>query len=199
MKRYLMAFAVVATLSFSAGACVNAQQSPPALLSDFVQQSEIMPGESYNVLRMEVDLTGDGVPELLLAKALPNGRSGEQEWFAYSNLGNQQYRRLGIMDFSFLLFRLDAQGKLLVYDTGLQVMVTYQVDSSGFHEVSRQSGVVAGGAEWQKFADWRKSAGLRVLSADLNDLQTNASPTWTDVLTQKPVAGVGPLTGVVIQ
>ena len=39
--------------------------------------------------------------------------------------------------------------------------------------------------------------GLKVLSADLKDLETSADPTWTDLLRNEVVPGVGPLTGLV--
>jgi hypothetical protein len=152
------------------------QQAQTALVDHFEQLAEIIPGQNYRVLRMDLDLTGDGVPDLLLAPIRPDGQSGTPEWFVYQNLGNQQYRFLDFMDFSFLLFRIDDKGQLVLFDKDLGSLFTYSTTSSGFQQVSVQNTVDIGGPEWQKFADWRKTVGLRVLATSLSDAETNPTP-----------------------
>jgi hypothetical protein len=191
--------ALVLSIGCGSTARVNGQQGPMGLLEHFEQTSEILPGEPYQVLRMDLDLTGDGVPEMLLSKALSDGRSGEQEWLIYAKAGEGQYRMLGILDFSFQTFRFTEQQKLLVYDKGLGVLATYRLDATGPHEESRQAGVAAGGPEWAAFKSWREAAHLKVLSADLQDLSTSADPRWTDLITNDVVPGVGRLEGTVVQ
>ena len=86
---------------------------------------------------MSIDLDGDGTPELLLAKNSIAGRSGQQEWLVYTTAGNQQYRYFGTLECSFLLFRLNEHGRLILYDGDIQAVVEYRVAADGFHEESR--------------------------------------------------------------
>jgi hypothetical protein len=194
----LVAIALTMAISCSHAVPASGQQVQVALLEHFEEKSQMLPDEPYRVLRIDLDITGDGVAELLLAKTLPSGRSGEQEWFVYSKVGDTQYRLLGVMDFSFQLFRLSEDSKLIVYDPGLGVLVAYRVDSAGFHEESRRSDVAAGGEEWEAFGSWRKAVKLKVLSVEVKDLETSADPKWTDLLNNQVISGVGNLAGLVV-
>lgn len=167
------------------------------LLDDFIQRSEILPGESFNILRMSIDLNGDGTSELLLAKNPTDGRSGQQEWFVYTTAGNQQYRFFGVLESSFLLFRLNDQGRLILYDNDITAVVEYSVAADGFHEESRvpTSNV---DAESALFKTWRTRASLVVLFVDLNELETATDPKWINLLTNEAMPGVGRLTGTVV-
>ncbi len=198
MRRGFVAIAVAMALSCSRAAPANGQQVEVPLLEHFEEKSQMLPDEPYRVLRIDLDVTGDGAAELLLAKTLPGGRSGEQEWFVYTGAGDARYRLLGVLDFSFLLFRANAESGLVVYDAGLGVLVTYRVDSAGFHEESRRSDIAIGGPEWEAFDSWRKEVRLKVLSAEISDLETNADPKWTDVLKNEVIPGVGNFVGLTI-
>lgn len=177
----------------------SGQQGAVRLLEHFRRSSEIRPGQPYQVLRMDLDLTGDATAEMLLSRVLPDGRSGEQEWFIYTRVGEGQYRLLGILDFSYLMFRMGGEQRLILYDRGLGVLVTYRGDSTGLHEEARQTGVVAGGPEWDAFRAWRETSHLRVLSVAIGDLLANSDPTWTDLLSNEVVPGVGRLEATVVE
>jgi hypothetical protein len=178
--------------------CSNnvAKSAEVQLLDDFIQRSEIVPGESFDILRMNIDVNGDGTPELLLAKSPTVGRSKEQEWFVYTATGNQQYRFFGILDCSFLLFRVTG-GRLILYAADIAAVVEYSVGADGFHEVSRVP-MTNVDAESALFKTWRTSSNLVVLSADLAALNTATDPRWVNLLTHEAMPGVGRLTGTVV-
>lgn len=191
--------AIVLSVGCASAGRMNGEQGPIDLLEHFEETSQVIPGEPCQVLRMDLDLTGDGVKELLLAKGAADGRSGEQEWLLYFSVGNGQYRHIGLLDFSFQMFRIDDQKRVLIYDKGLGVLVKYRVDGNGPHEEVRQGAGVVGGPEWALFKEWREREHLRVLSADLRGLTTSTNPTWTDLVSAEPVAGVGRLEGTVVR
>ena len=76
--------------------------------------------------------------------------------------------------------------------------MTYRVGSAGFEEVSREDGVSATGTAAADFESWRKQVGLRLLSADLKDLEASAEPKWIDASTMEVVAGVAGFVGLVV-
>jgi hypothetical protein len=102
------------------------------------------------------------------------------------------------LEFSFLLFRLNQQGRLFVYENDLAALVEYSVAHDAFHEGSRvpTSNV---DAESALFKTWRTSSSLVVLSVDLAELDTAADPKWVNLLTNEAVPGVGRLTGMVVR
>jgi hypothetical protein len=167
------------------------------LLDDFVQRSEILPDESVNVLRMSIDLNGDGNRELLLAKSSNVSRSAQQEWFVYTPAGDLQYRFVGVLEFSFLLFRVNEQKRVVLYDNDLGSTLEYSMAADGFHEEARVPTANVD-AESTLFKNWRTDTSLVVLSADLNDLDTATNPVWRDLLTNEPVPGIGRLSGTVV-
>jgi hypothetical protein len=168
--------------------CLAAAQE--RLLVHFAGKASIDPTFPTQVFRIDLDVTGDGVPELLLANTALAGTSGVQGWHVYSKTADERYRYLGVGEFSYLLFRLAADGSgLMAYyksEIGKGAIVTYRVDATGFHEVSRQEGVVAGSDEWKQFEEWRTQVGLKVLAAQFSDVLGNASPAWTDVIGREP-------------
>jgi hypothetical protein len=198
LRRGFAAIALTMAIGCSRAAPAIGQEVQVPLLKHFEEKSQMLPDEPYRVLRIDLDITGDGVAELLLAKTLPNGGSGEQEWFVYSKIEDTRYRLLAVMDFSFRLFRMSEKSKLVLYDRGLGVLVAYRVDGAGFHEESRRSDVAAGGQEWEAFDSWRRAARLKVLSVEVKDLETNADPKWTDLLNNEVISGVGNLAGLVV-
>lgn len=182
------------SVSTSLIALLISLNGPPqiTLIDDFTVRSEVLPGLSYNVLRIDLDVTGDATPEVLLAHSRSQGTSGIQEWFVYSEVGAGKYKLLAVVGFSYLTFRIDGQGdtqRLLAYyrgqDHGVGAIVTYRVDTTGFHEESRTEQAVAGGAEWSEFETWRREAGVKVLSAELERIRGDQA-VWTDILTTEP-------------
>lgn len=181
-----------------------AQGQGISLMEHFRKKAEILPGVTYDVFRLDLDVTGDGVPELFLAHSGSAGTSGTEEWFAYQRAPDGRYRLLDTLAFSYLGFELTGDPlRFVAYykggEVGTGALATYRVDASGFQEESRRDGVPAGGTEWRDFDVWRKQVHLKVLAIDLRELETSADPVWTDLLNKnETVPGVSSLTGLVV-
>jgi hypothetical protein len=157
---------------------------PLNLMSQFEDLAQIIPGE--RVLRMDLDVSGDGRPELLLAKENPHG----QGWLVYSWVDEaRRVKYVGTAYFSFLLFKLQqepAPPRIVASvpgDGGESSLVAYRIDQS-VTEVALDKRLALG-----DFASWRKSAGLKVWSVDFVDLATKAAPKWEVVLGEAPRGG----------
>jgi hypothetical protein len=169
----------------SAGHTSHASE-PQTLMGQFEDEAQIIPGE--HVLRMDLDVTGDGRPELLLAKENPHG----QGWLVYSWVeGGRQVKYVGTAYFSFLLFKLQnkpAPPRIVASvpgEGGENRIVAYQIDQSVTEVALDADKPLAFG----DFASWRKSAGLKVWSVDWVDLATKAAPTWEVILGETPRRG----------
>jgi hypothetical protein len=141
-------------------AVARTESADMPLLEHFEEKSEVLPGLPCTVLRFDADITGDGTPELFLAQSQTSGSSGIQMWFVYARLGNDRYKFLGDLGFSYLLFQISEEPKRLTtyYDTqrGAGALVTFRLDDAGgFQEESRQEGVSAWGAAQGEFEAWR--------------------------------------------
>ena len=193
MRKLSMILAIV-SCSCMWTAPSSGQQVAVPLLRHFIEESQLDPEEPYDVLRMDLDLNGDGILELLLAKAHPAIPTGLQGWFVYTRVGDHEYRPWDGREFSFLLFRVD-QARLIVYSPGLKALLKYRVDAAGFHEESRQP---AAGPESDAFKAWRETVRLKVLSVKLSELRTSTDPVWTDLLTRAVVPDVGNFAGYTV-
>lgn len=178
-----LALAVLSQVACFAGA-------QERLLVHFAGKSSIDPSFPTQVFRIEIDVTGDGVPEVLLANTTLAGTSGLQGWHVYSKAGDGRYRYLGVGEFSYLLFKLTDDGsKLMAYyksDVGKGTIIAYRIDAAGFHELERQDGVVAESDDWKQFGVWRTRVGLKVLAAEFSEVLGSASPAWIDVISKAP-------------
>jgi len=185
-------------LAFASGVAFCQQAS---LVDHFAKQGSVLPSLGGQIRRMDLDLTGDGQPELLLANTQTAGMSGEQGWFVYSKVADRQYRFIGDAEFSYLLFRLTDDGSRLVAyrktAIGSGAITTYRVDATGFHEEARKEGVVVGTDDWKQFEEWRKAVRLKVLATEFSDLN-NPSPTWTDIIAKEPATGVSSIHQAVV-
>ncbi len=191
-----------------AGICIAAQllagcaaAGEVDLLDHFWDKSEILSDSPGQVLRMDVDVTGDGDPEIFLANSQKMGTSGIQEWFVYSRIESDRYKPLGVLAFSYRLFLVTGDGPRLVayyHDVGpMGSVVTYRVTASGFQQESTEENVAAD-AHASEFASWRNQVGLKVLAAGLNELNGASAPDWKDLLTREPASGVRSLEGLVV-
>lgn len=171
------------------------------LLDHFWKTSEVVSESPGSVLRMDLDVTGDGQAEVFLANSQKTGTSGVQEWHIYSKIGEGRYKLLGVLAFSYQLFLLKKDGPDLVayyQDAGpMGSIVTYRVSESGFRQESTE-GNVAAGTYVSAFASWRQEVGLKVLAAGLNDLSGTLPPNWRDLLSNEAASGVTSLEDLVV-
>ena len=170
------------------------------MLLHFEDASDIAATLPCSVMRLDLDLTGDGSPELLLSNSQGTGNSGTEEWYIYTPIGNGQYNFLGTVNFSHLGFQVttDSPPRVIAYyrvGPGKAEIDTFNVDSKGVHLLSKQTGLTDGGPEFAAFAAWRRQVKLRVLNSNLGTLASNAQSPWTDLFTGAKVSDAG-LTGL---
>ncbi len=166
---------------------------PTSLLGHFLYHAQVVTDEATTVGRLDVDVTGDGVPELLLAK-------GERIpfWFIYEKAGTGTYRFLGNLSFMSEYFRVDRGPLRIVVSLpnpgGIwnTVVLQYRRGDPPFQEC-----VPRGSAECrdtgEDFAKWRERSGIRHVYARLADLEASDNPEWLDRETVASVTGLGGL------
>ena len=190
--------AVVFVLGASGAVFAGGSQE---LFWHFWTSSEGLADFPARVMRIDLDVTGDGTPELLLANSQAGGNSGLDGWYVYSPSELEgEYRFLGQIGFSYRRFRVsgDASRILVWYtrsDTGSS-LVTFRATSTGFVEVSRRA-VTSADDERALCDAWREKVGLEVLSVDVRGL-AEADPEWIDLLTGVGVRGIGNLHGLLV-
>jgi len=171
------------------------------LLDHFWDKSQVLSDSPGQVLRMELDVTGDGHPEIFLANSQKTGTSGVEEWLVYSRVGPARYRAFGTLAFSYQLFLVRDDGPSLVAyykDVGpMGSVVTYRVTETGFREDSVEPNVAAS-SRAMEFSSWRKQAGLKVLAAGLNELTGASPPRWKDLLTGQETPAMLDLEGLLV-
>lgn len=197
----------VAWVAVGLVACGLASAAEKEVLAHFQSTTQLMAYPGFPVLRIDLDLTGDGTKELLLGF----GRRS-QRWVIYSRVATGQFRMLGTLSFSHSAFRLSQPQNgppvLVVFEgtqdeAGFGQTVEYRVAPEGIAEVSRGSTVPAFGAD--DFAKWRSESGVKVLwidsevlfPLDLEDDAPTPAQVWKDWATGGEVA-VEPVQGVVV-
>jgi len=192
MLRHAYILAAASTLLACGGTEVGAAEP---LIEHFEVHAEASSALGDRLLRMDLDVTGDGQAELLLAAA----SSREQGWHVYSWQGKKDLHYLGSVDFSYLMFLVTPPPVRLVgtYELGggRRGVATYQIDTSGIHMISLDDGTDPEATPYSPwdFAEWRKKSNLKVRAVDMAEAEQTASPVWTDQFTGQPVTGLGGL------
>jgi len=167
------------------------------LIDNFWVRSEGQFEFPATIMRMEIDLDGDGQKELLLANSQTAGTSGIDEWFVYTPVGPDRYRYVGSIGMSYLRFRVEAEPvRVLALQCCPYRLVEYAASASGI--TSRVLDTVDVAGELREMAAWREAKGLRVLAIDSRQLALS-DPEWTDLLTKEKVAGVGNMQSLVVE
>ena len=181
-----------------AGAGVGEVQQAP-LLGHFLYHAQVLVDEGTTVRRLDVDVTGDGVPELLLAQGdrIPS-------WFIYEKTGQATYRFLGNLSFIAQHFRADQDPLRVVVSLpnpgGIwrTVVFRYRQGNPPFEECLPRGSAECGDTK-EDFAKWRKRSGVRQTHARVVDLESSDDPEWVDSQTVEPVAGLGGLRSLVVR
>jgi hypothetical protein len=195
MLRNAWVLAAASTLLACGGTEVGAAEP---LIEHFEVHAEASSALGDRLLRMDLDVTGDGQTELLLAAA----GSSEEHWLVYSWQGEKDLHYLGSVDFSYLMFLLTPPPVTLVgtYELGggRRGVATYQIDTSGIHMISLDDGTdpEATRHSFWDFAEWRQRSNLKVPAVDLAEAERKVQPMWTDQFTGQPVTGLGGLLDV---
>jgi hypothetical protein len=177
-------------------ATLGAADTP--LLSHFVSSLEIPAGVPSKVLRMELDITGDGKPELFLGTTYLGGTSGNA-WTVYTPGDDGRYRLLGQLTLHYEDFYYDPGARrLCVYvrasaqDGGF---TCYHTSSSGFDEIDGPSGV----DDQQAADDWKTHGRPQLLAADLSAVLSGGAVVWRDWSSGVVVPGVASLADVMVR
>ena len=209
MARSNWQFASVALLVCG---CANIAAADESLLDHLVEMWSI-PSEAdlsknpfrseapVEVLRFELDVTHDGVPELFLGTTWATGRQG-LAWLIYSRQSDGRYRPLGIATFGyeqFLYKPTDSTIFALRSPGGGQWGCTYyHVGEDGVSEL-------LGALDVEPLRDeaamqaWQEEGRPRMQVAQLSDLRESASPQWRDSATGEIVPSLGRLDNLVTE
>jgi hypothetical protein len=172
------------------------------LVRHFRNRTEGVSGNKYSVIRLDVDVTGDGNPDLLLAVS-----DRVPWWSIYEKVGVSQYRYLGHLALLSDYFRVKTDPPRVIAELppsqpDVWRTVVKRFDGNRFVDcVPHNSPECLGcdnGCDDAEFAAWRKRVKLREVYVSLDDLRTKTCPEWKDSITGTPVQGVGCLHGMVV-
>ena len=189
--------------------CANGAAADESLLEHLVEMWRI-PSEAdlsqnplnseapLEVLRFELDVTHDGVPELFLGTTWATGRQGVS-WVIYTRQSEGRYRPLGIATFGydqFLYKPADSMIFALRSPGGGQWGCTYyHVGEDGVSELLGDLDVKPLQDEAAMQA-WRQP---RMQVTKLSDLRASPSPEWRDSATGEIVPLLGGLDDLVTE
>jgi tetratricopeptide (TPR) repeat protein len=148
-----------------------------------------------SVLRMELDVTGDGKPELFLGATWTGSQNG-MLWVVYTPRANGRYQPLGVLQFGYHTFYYSAKGSYVcgAVHTGSTTpgFAYYHVGADGIREISDDSFRPAGDPVAKMHA-WQKQGRPPVYVDTLADLKSSGTPQWKDTDTEEVVSPVGKL------
>ena len=184
----------VATVCSAMGWAALLERS--SILGDLAVRMELLGSEDYRILRLDLDVTGDGLAELLLAVASRHA----QRWQVYAWRSESKVAWLGEVPFAYHAFLLTGDPVTLVgtyslTETGGSGIATYRIDSSGVRRLSLKA-IDDPSTPSYDFGAWREAVKLRVAAAPLSALAEDPKPRWTDQMTGVPISELGGLRGI---
>lgn len=160
-------------------------------------------GEIRTVVRVDLDVTGDGEAEIFLTDATLWEKAG-RHWRVYSPVGSS-FHFLGTIRFHETWFEFDPDRQVLTAWQPIQVnrfdLVEYSVGPDGITELSRREmsqtvngEVVEEAARLeQSIQGYRESGTFHAAYAAVEDVESGLAGqeiVWKDLVTRKPVVGL---------
>jgi hypothetical protein len=188
----ISAFLIGAILSVASFGAVDMP-----LLSHFISTLEIPTDVPSKVLRMELDVTGDGRPELFLGTTYLGGNFGNA-WTVYSPGDDGRYRSLGQLTFHYegFYYAADASRFCVYVRASAQEggFTCYHTSANGFEEMDGASGV----DDDLAVEDWKTHGRPSLAAADLSALLSPGTVVWHDWRGGDVVAGLQSLVNAVV-
>jgi hypothetical protein len=144
---------------------------------------------------MELDVTGDGKPELFLSATWTGGQNGVV-WAVYTPRADGRYQPLGVLVFGHHSFYYSVEGSYVcsAVHTGSTTpgFVYYHIGADRIREITERSFRPSGNPV-AKMRDWQAKGRPQVYEDTLADLKASATPQWKDTDTEEVVSSVGKL------
>lgn len=174
----------------------------PSLLNHLVAMLEIPPNadaqrpQPIRVYRMELDVTGDGKPELFLATTWLGGRRG-LEWVVYSPQLDGTYRPLGVIEFAYMSFYYSASSSSIMVPVNGgpgagPAFAYYHIGADGISDIT-ETYTGDTNADVASMNAWQAKGRPPVYIDTLADLQGTAAPQWKDADTGQLNSSLGKL------
>jgi hypothetical protein len=178
----------------------NGYTADQSLLDHFVNMLNIAadsntgPPTLVDVYRMELEVTGDGKPELFLG-TWGGGQNGLR-WVVYTPQADGRYRPLGVIYFAYSDFYYSASSSTIFAPVHVgagtgPAFAYYHIGADGIWEITEPFGKPM--ADLKKLEAWQKRGRPPVYVDTLMDLKTSETPQWKDADTKKTVPSIGKL------
>jgi hypothetical protein len=179
-----------------------------SLLSHLVSMLQIPPDadarwpKPVQVYRMELDVTGDGKPELFLGTTWEAGRRGLL-WVVYSPQPDGTYRPLGVIEFAYTSFYYSASSSTIFVPVSGgpgagPAFVYYHVGADGISDIT-ETYTSNPGADLASMSAWQAKGRPSVYVDTLADLQSAGAPQWKDADSNAINSSVGKLDALVTE
>lgn len=179
-----------------------------SLLVHFISMLKIPPDVDAHwpvpvqVYRMELDVTGDGKPELFLSTTWNGGRRGLQ-WVVYSPQPDGTYRPLGVIEFAYTSFYYSAKSSTIFVPINGEpgagpAFAYYHIGADGISEIT-ETNTGDANADLASMSAWQAKGRPSVYVDTLADLQGTSTPQWKDADTNSVNSSVGKLDALVTE
>ncbi|HYU46656.1 MAG TPA: hypothetical protein VEK84_10825 [Terriglobales bacterium] len=160
------------------------------------------------VLRVDIDMDGDGLKDLLLANGQRMGSSGFAQWFVYRAKGKGVFQCIGSFSSgpkSFRVLANPSRVEVLAFrrddnDVLQPYLDTYSVSASAIGRLSSTALDTTGvDTARQNISHWQTASGFRLLTAALDARGRFDNPVWTEFGSDQPATGVTSIEGLVVE
>ena len=160
------------------------------------------------VLRVDLDIDGDGQMDLLLANGQTMGSSGFADWFVYRAKSKGVFQFIGSFVSAPKSFRvLTAPSRVEVLaisrddnDVVQTTIDTYNVSATAVTLSSSVPTDSAGAsAERNKINDWQTASGFRLLAAGLDAQGRFMNVVWIEAGSNQPAKNATSIEGLVVE
>jgi hypothetical protein len=177
---------------------VSPAETGESLLEHLVALFRIpdMPSHPLSVFRFDLDITGDGVPELFLGQNYATSNRG-MNYVVYSGQPNGQYKPLGVVELGYDGFCYFAERSVILNirraGPGLGLSYDYyHAAEDGVWEI-RESVPWTPGDDLPLLRAWRDNGRPLLYTAPLSDLRGGTPPTWREFESKHVIHALGSL------